>query len=162
MKTIFYVLCISILISCTKDKVPVEGPKPIAERITGSYKVFDTNGVYIYDMDLKYLRNYTGGWDSIKFLNIDNDFNYSEIQSTGTNFDYAEYKFINLSSPFPTKDKNNKSWTLFNSSSGGIYDNTWRNDTIRMCFRKHNTPWWPSESVPYLDTIIKQIAVKQH
>ncbi|MFN6084975.1 MAG: hypothetical protein ACK476_08615 [Fluviicola sp.] len=161
----FYLFSIVILFSCTKDKTPVkEGPKKtIFENITGQYKVYDTNCVFLYEMDLTYNRaNESLQWDSLVFYNFDNDFYYSKSQNT-TNFeDYVPSKLISLSSPFPTKDKNNKSWSLFNSSSGGIYDNTWRNDTIRMCFRKHNTPWWPSESVPYLDTIIKQIAVKQH
>ena len=163
MKTIFlYVMSFFFFVSCTKDKVPVEEPKPIADRITGNYYVYDSIGNFLYSMKLKYVeRNSNTIYDSIIFENIDNDFYYSEIQSSiYDNFGLSKY--IYLSSPFPTKDKNNKSWTLFNSSSGGIYDNTWRNDTIRMCFRKHNTPWWPSESVPYLDTIIKQIAVKQH
>ena len=160
MRYLSILTLLMIVFSCTKDKVPIEEPLPIAERITGSYKVYDTLGVYLYSMSLTYKQR-SDYKDSLLIENIDNDFYYKESQP------YIEDNFVNeklllFSSPFPTKDKNNKSWTLFNSSSGGIYDNKWRNDTIRMCFRKHNTPWWPSESVPYLDTIIKQLAVKQH
>ena len=149
-----------IVFSCTKDKVPKEEPIPIDQRISGKYNVYDSIGNYLYDMELKYVVNYSVGPDSIIFINFDNDFSYSRYQSSVYD-EYSEFKYISLLSPFPTKDKNNKSWSLSNTSEG-IYDNTWRNDTIRMCFRKHNTPWLPLEAVPYLDTIIKQIAVKQH
>jgi hypothetical protein len=160
MRFLFFLILILVVFSCTKDKVPKEEPIPIDQRISGKYNVYDSSGNYLYDMELKYVVNYSVGPDSIIFMNFDNDFSYSRYQSSVYD-EYAEFKYISFLSPFPTKDKNNKSWSLSNTSDG-IYDNTWRNDTIRMRFRKHNTPWWPSESVPYLDTIIKQIAVKQH
>lgn len=161
MKNFSVLIMVGILFSCTKDKVPVEELKPIAERISGTYNVYDSSGNYLYDMELKYVVNYSVGPDSLIIINFDNNFSYSRYQSSVYD-EYSEFKYLSFLSPFPSKDINNKSWSLSNSSSGGVYDNTWRNDTIRMCFRKHNTPWWPSESVPYLDTIIKQIAVKQN
>ncbi|MFN6077033.1 MAG: hypothetical protein ACK476_08620 [Fluviicola sp.] len=160
MRYLSIIISALVVFSCTKDKVPVNEPIPIAERISGTYNVYDTNEVFLYEMEMKYVINNSVGFDSLIFKNIDNDFNYSSDQSSIDN-DYDNSKFISFVSPFPTKDKNNKSWRIFNITEGS-FDNIWRNDTIRMCFNKHNTPWWPSESVPYLDTIIKQIAVKQY
>ncbi len=147
-----------IFFSCTKDITPLfKDNRTIWEKVKGKYKVYDSLGSYLYEMDIIHIPFSLSSPDTLKFLNFDNDFVYTRSQSTN-----LPENLIGFVSPFPTKDKNNKSWSLFNSSSGGIYDNKWRNDTIRMCFNKHNTPWWPSESVPYLDTIIKQIAVKQY
>ncbi|MFN6083714.1 MAG: hypothetical protein ACK476_02150, partial [Fluviicola sp.] len=139
-----------IFFSCTKDKTPVnESPKKtIFESITGHYKVYDTNFVFLYEMDLDYIkRTASTSWDSIRFSNFDDNFNFSYIQNTSNFQEYVTFKSISIVSPFPTKDKNNKSWSIFNETDS-YYDNTWRNDTIRMCFRKHNTPWWPLEAVP--------------
>lgn len=159
MRFLFFLILILVVFSCTKDKVPVNDPIPIAQRISGTYNVYDTLGVYLYSMSLTYKQR-SDYKDSLLIENIDNEFYYINKQIYVDN-EIVEFKYIRLSSPFPTKDKNNKSWTLYDLSNGK-YDNIWRNDTIRMCFRKHNTPWWPLEAVPYLDTIIKQIAVKQH
>ncbi len=156
-----FLILVLVVFSCTKDKVPKEEPIPIDQRISGKYNVYDSIGNYLYVLELKYVVNYSVGPDSLIIINFDNNFSYSRYQSSVYD-EYSEFKYLSFLSPFPSKDINNKSWSLSNSSSGGVYDNTWRNDTIRMCFNKHNTPWWPSESVPYLDTIIKQIAVKQY
>ena len=160
MKYLFVLIFLLILFSCTKDKTPTFiDNRTIWEKVTGKYNVYDTLGVFLYEMEIIHKDPIvTGSFaDSLQFINFDNDFVFTRSQSTN-----LPENLISFVSPFHAKDKNNKSWSLFNSSNGGIYDNKWRNDTIRMCFRKHNTPWWPSESVPYLDTIIKQIAVKQH
>lgn len=160
----FFALFIVLFVySCKKDKVPVipVEKKLIYERISGHYKVYDTNLVFLYEMDLEYVVRQNNELDSIRFKNFNNNFNYSKFQSTDDNFDFSDQKYISVTSPFPTKGKNNKSFSIF-SKGDSIYDNNWRNDTIRLCFEIHNTPWWLQEMVPYVSRIEKQIAVKQH
>ena len=161
--TFYFALVISMILSCKKDKVPVipVEKKLIYERISGHYKVYDTNSVFLYEMDLEYVVRQNNELDSIRFKNFNNNFNFSTHQNTGDNYDYMDEKFIVVISPFPTKGKNNKSYSMY-SKEDIVYDNFWRNDTIRLCFEMHNTPWWLQEMVPYVDKIEKQIAVKQH
>lgn len=166
-KIVKYIFCFALsvlmIFSCKKDKVPVIPVEKelIYERISGHYNVYDSNLVFLYEMDLEYVVRQNNELDSIRFNNFNNNFNFSSRQSTAPNFDYANEKQIIVISPFPTKGKNNISYSMY-STEDIIYDNIWRNDTIRLCFETHNTPWWLQEMVPYVDKIEKQIAVKQH
>jgi hypothetical protein len=163
----FYIFsALVFLFSCRKDKTPLppEPPvTPINELITGDYKVYDTLGNFLYEMSMEYKLGGIENWDSIVFNNLDNQFNFSSIQSNPSNNLYTvQTKYISINSPFPTLNSNGKSWDVGSMNPVGKYDNIWRNDTIHWIYRKQNTPWWLSEGVPYVNITMKQFAVKQH
>ncbi|AEA42125.1 hypothetical protein [Fluviicola taffensis] len=60
----------SISFAFTKKKVPNQPtvPEPTKwEKIAGHYKVFDTTGIYLYEMDLVHIHNNTNNRDSIRW-----------------------------------------------------------------------------------------------
>ena len=70
-------------VACTKDKTakPTTPPKLTKwEKIAGHYKVYDTTGVYLYDMDLIHIHNDVTNRDSIRFVNFDGEFSFTTQQ----------------------------------------------------------------------------------
>ena len=65
MRYLSFLIFILTLFSCTKDKVPIKETIPINERISGTYNVYDTNCVFLYEMEMKYAVNNSNGYDSI-------------------------------------------------------------------------------------------------
>ena len=155
----YFALSLFVLNSCTKDKVSLP-PEPTKwEKIAGNYKVYDTLGMYLYDMELVHTYNVALNEDTLIYFNLHNQFNL-----------FSRQPFIPPSSdPFrvkigpedPISDKYNKRWQLITyGQSDGC--NIWKNDTIIMKFGLTNIKYWIEDATPYLDTIIKQVAVKQH
>ena len=75
------------ILSCKKDIVPlptpVSVPEPtIIEKIVGNYKVFDTLGMFLYDMSISHSSNSSIGQDSLIYNNFDGQFNFSAVQSS--------------------------------------------------------------------------------
>ena len=77
---LYFGLLSVLFLACCKDKIQ----KPIVEEpskwemIPGDYKVYDTLGGYLYDMEIKYERKVNSQneeYDWFKFLNFDNDVN---------------------------------------------------------------------------------------
>ena len=69
------------LYSCKKDKVPVPPPEEeptLSEKVAGHYKVCDTIGIYLYDMDI--IRIHVNDHiDSLRFENFDNEFTFTTL-----------------------------------------------------------------------------------
>ena len=76
------IVSISLFFSCTKEKTPTPvTPQPTKwEKIAGHYKVYDTTGVYLYEMDLVHIHNEATNEDSIRFENFDNNFTFIALQ----------------------------------------------------------------------------------
>ena len=149
---------ISIVFSCTKKKTPVPAiPEPTKwEKIAGHYKVFDTLGVYLYDMDLIHTHNDITNRDSIRFVNFDGEFTFTTQQEEPINLPM----YVRIGGGDTLYDSNNKRWKV----SAGISDyyNNWNNDTIRLRFNKTNINYYIQDVTPYYACECKQIAVKQH
>lgn len=148
----------NILFSCTKKKTPVPIiPEPTKwEKIAGHYKVYDTTGVYLYEMDLVHTHNDITNRDSIRFVNFDGEFTFTTQQEEPINLPM----YVRIGGGDTLYDSNNKRWKL----SAGISDyyNNWHNDTIRLRFNKTNINYYISDVTPYYACDCKQIAVKQH
>jgi hypothetical protein len=153
-----FITGMNILFSCTKKKTPVPAiPEPTKwEKIAGHYKVYDTTGVYLYDMNLVHTHNDITNRDSIRFENFDGEFIFTAQQIEANNLPM----YIRIGGGDPLYDSNNKRWKL----SAGISDyyNNWHNDTIRLRFNKTNINYYISDVTPYYACDCKQIAVKQH
>ena len=154
-------LLLVIFISCRKDKVqePIIEEPTKWELISGDYKVYDTLGNYLYDMEIEHkVGFYENGnqIDSLIYTNFDDLFNFSQKQ----NSDDLEDP-IKMGSHNPIKDYSNNRWHLFGVLSKPEFNN-FNNDTIILKFNKTNILYYLQDLVPYYECDCKQIAVKQH
>jgi len=80
--TLAFIAGVGLFFSCTKEKTPIPVvPEPTKwEKIAGHYKVYDTIGVYLYDMDLIHTHNNITNRDSIRFENFDGEFTFTAQQ----------------------------------------------------------------------------------
>ena len=153
-----FIVGIGLLFACTKQKTPVPVvPEPTKwEKIAGHYTVYDTTGVYLYEMDLIHSHNNTTNRDSIRFENFDGEFTFTTKQLEASNLPM----FVQIGGWDTLYDSNNKRWKL----SAGISDyyNNFNNDTIKLRFNKTNINYYIEDVTPYYACDCKQIAVKQH
>lgn len=126
------------------------------DTIAGHYQVFDTVGVYLYDMDLIHIHNDSTGRDSIRFENFDGQFTFTAQQENFVNIPM----YVAIGSHNLLYDTNGKRWKLF----GGTYSyyNNFHDDTIPLRFDKTNINYYIEDATPYSSCDCKQIAVKQH
>jgi hypothetical protein len=145
-------------VSCKKDKVPVSIPEPTKwELIAGTYKVYDTLGTYLYDLNISHIPHPENETiDSLRFENFDGEFAFTAIQTNASNYLMS----VRIGGHDTLYDSSHKRWKL----SGALFDdyNKFENDTIRLRFQKTNINYWVEDAVPYYICDCKQIAVKQH
>ena len=150
---------ISVLFACAKEKVPTVPitPEPTKwEKIAGHYKVYDSTGVYLYEMNLVHIHNDATNRDSIRFENFDGEFIFTTQQIEASNLPM----YVQIGGGDMLYDSNSKRWKLW----GGIYTyyNNFHNDTIPLRFQKTNINYYIEDVTPYYACDCKQIAVKQH
>jgi len=152
---------ILLITSCKKDKVPAPTPTPEPtkwEKITGTYKVYDTTGIFLYEMGITHSYNSNINQDSLHFSSFDGEFNISAVQS---NSDQDPEYLIIYGFHSLLYDSNGDRWKLIYSIDDE-YDNVLENDTIKMYFTKTNINYYIVDLVTYYACNCKQIAVKQH
>jgi hypothetical protein len=128
---------------------PVDG----RDKFVGIYQVFDTTGVYLYELQVSKFG--TGGRDSLLLENFADTFDLRILHE-----DYWTTSYLGIFPGFGVKDRAGHSWALFGAS---IEDgsNVLTNDTIPLKFTMDNIAFYWSEGVPYFSCVCKQIAVKQ-
>jgi len=149
------------LYSCKKDKVPVPPPEEeptLSEKVAGHYKVYDTIGIYLYDMDIIRIHNNIDNTDSLRFENFDANFTFTVKQESQNPSNYPNY--VRIGSHPLLYDSNSKRWKI--SSAAYTYYNSFLNDTLPLRFQKTNINYYISDLVPYYACDCKQITVKQH
>ncbi|MGV3613404.1 MAG: hypothetical protein ACO1N0_20770 [Fluviicola sp.] len=156
--TLAFIAGVSLFFSCTKEKTPVPvTPEPTKwEKISGHYKVYDTTGVYLYDMDLIHIHNNVNNRDSIRFENFDGEFTFTSEQQEWSNIPMG----ITIGGGDTLYDSNNKRWKLYGPS--WLEYNIFYNDTVNLRFNKTNINYYILDITPYYACDCKQIAVKQH
>ncbi|GAA0875874.1 hypothetical protein GCM10009118_22830 [Wandonia haliotis] len=154
------VVGVLLLLACKKEIAPITAS--IAEpwmKFIGEYKVYDTMGVYLYDMEIVH-KEYSfpngGHGDSIYLQNFDNNFNLSFTYTNQNPNDFLPFGFYDSIKGIT----DNKTWQIYNE--GGGNNNRLINDTLYLTFEKTNISYWMQDLVPYYHCICKQIAVKQH
>ena len=149
---------IGLFLSCTKEKTP----KPVIaeptkwEKISGHYKVYDTTGIYLYDMNLVHIHNEYTNRDSIRFENFDGEFIFTSLQQEFSNVPMG----VTIGGGDLLFDSNNKRWKLYGPS--WLDYNIFNSDTINLRFNKTNINYYIEDVTPYFACDCKQIAVKQH
>ncbi|NBR13827.1 MAG: hypothetical protein EBU01_04495 [Crocinitomicaceae bacterium] len=131
------------------------------EKIAGNYKVYDTLGSYLYDMEIIHIFNETIKKDTLIFKNLYNQFNLYSWQSYLPN--NVNPFSISIGPEDPIFDKQNNRWDLFPLGDYPTESfNVWKNDTIIMKYRLTNIKYWIEDATPYCYKIVKEVAVKQH
>ena len=128
---------------------PVDG----RDKFVGIYQVFDTTGVYLYELQISKFG--TGGRDSLLLENFADTFDLRILHE-----DYWTTSYLGIFPGFGVKDRAGHSWALFGAS---IEDssNVLHNDTIPLKFTMDNIAFYWAEGVPYFSCVCKQVAVKQ-
>ena len=166
MRALLPILTLLLLTAaCTKDKTPVPAtPVPVApskwDLIPGNYKVYDTVGSFLYDMQIAHTTGtHPNGnrLDTLHYTNFDGNFNFSAIQSQGSIYPNN----VTIGSYTALHDSIDNRWDIFGYSSDNEYNN-FRNDSIVFYFEKQNMPYWINDGTIYFNGLIKHIAVKQH
>jgi hypothetical protein len=165
-KHLTYTVAIAFLLlltACKKDKVPVVHPvQPTKwEQISGSYKVYDTLGVYLYDMSIDHFSGLdTNGQikDSLHFVNFDGEFDLKAGQSNAVIANWPR-NYFHLDSYTAIRDNANDRWDLMGLTNS-IY-NSLVNDTIKLRFGRNNIHYYIEDVRSYFDCTCYQIAVKQ-
>ncbi|MFT5778160.1 MAG: hypothetical protein ACI837_001116 [Crocinitomicaceae bacterium] len=148
-----------LLLACKKDKVP--SPEPVEltlwERTAGFYKVYDTLGVYLYDLNIVHLYDELLDIDSLRFENFDGEFTFTGRQMTPAPSNFP--MMISTGSHDTLYDSQMNRWKLY----AGVSDdyNQLINDTIKLRFQKTNINYYIEDLTPYFSCACKQIAVKQ-
>lgn len=158
-KKLIPIIGIGFLLACTKEKTPTPvTPEPTKwEKIAGHYKVYDTTGIYLYDMDLIHSHNDATDRDSIRFVNFDGEFTFTAEQQEFSSIPFG----VTIGGYDTLYDSNNKRWKLW----AGLYleyYNILNNDTLPIRFQKTNINYYIEDVTPYYACDCKQIAVKQH
>lgn len=151
---------VSMFFSCTKEKKPIilTVPEPtLWEKVNGHYKVYDTTGVYLYDMSIVHI-HVNDQVDSLRFENFDGKFTFTVKQSSPNPNNYPNLVTIGFHNPI--FDTNSKRWQL--GGGADSYYNSYNNDTIPLKFQMTNINYYISDLTPYYACNCKQIAVKQH
>ena len=158
---ILFVFLIIVFVSCRKDKVQeplVEEPTKW-ELISGDYKVYDTIGEHLYDMEIEYFTGMDGSGkiiDSLRFNNFNDDFVFTQKQNSDEVSDPVTIGVHN-----PIVDWNGNSWQLSGPSISSK-DNRLIDDTLFLRFNLTNIQYYLQDLVPYYECDCKQIAVKQN
>lgn len=145
------------LAGCKRDEevnpstpaVPVDG----RDRFLGTYQIYDTSGVYLYEMTISKFSN--GGRDSLMIMNYADTFDLKVLHES-----YWSQDFLQIGAFFPAIDRAGHSWALF-GAPGLDGSNVLVNDTIPLKFTMDNIAFYWQEGVPYYSCVCKQIAVKQ-
>ena len=163
MKYLLLILTLGVLFSCRKDTPvfpSVPEPEPW-EKFIGDYKVYDTTGVFLYDMSISHHSTYTfpNGQvvDSLFIDNLGDMFEFEfELKTDENSF---ELPYID-----PLKDKFGYSWYftgIFDDLGTQVKENYWLNDTIIFYYRRTNILYYIGEAQPYYLGDHKEVAVKQ-
>ena len=159
MKYLLLILTLGVFFSCVKD-TPVFPPVPEREpweKFIGDYKVYDTTGVFLYDMSISH--HYSGDnvfgnpVDSLYIENLSNLFEF-ELKTDPNLFD--------IRSDSALEDKYGYHW-FFGSMWHDPVQNTnyYHNDTIILSYTLDNILHYINEGQPYYRCDCKEIAVKQ-
>ena len=149
------------VVSCSKDKTPLPPPPEepeVWEKFIGNYNVYDTNGNYLYQMEIEnfYHDDYV---DSLIITNFNQNFDLKfQFQLT------TDEEFLNIGFHDSIKGYDDKTWQItskFDDLSTPVLENRLSKDTMIFYFKQTNIQYWITEGVPYFFCECKQVAVKQ-
>lgn len=158
LRTYLFFTTLFVVLACTKDKTEMPCPVPEPTKwqlIAGDYKVYDTLGVFLYDMSISHIATNEFNNDSLKFENFDGEFNFTTKQ---TSFSNDPETLVTIGYIDTLYDSFGQRWKILYSADS-VYNNVLENDTLRLNFGKTNINYYLSDLVPFYSCDCKQIAV---
>ena len=159
MKYLILILLVGVFYSCRKDTPvfpPVTEPEPW-EKFIGDYKVYDTTGVFLYDMSISHHSTFTyPNLQVVDSLHVDNFGNKFEL--------FTDPLVFGLPHIDPIEDHDGYNWYftgIFDDLGTQVKENYWLNDTIIFYYRITNILYYIGEGQPYYLGDHKEITVKQ-
>ncbi len=164
---LLFILVMFILVTaCRKDEpYPIINSQPIQdwEKFIGEYNVYDTNGIYMYNLEISLYRSDTL-WngqiiDSIELRNFADTFDLKVHFANKT-----DPSVFDIGIHHPVIDKNGKRWHLSHladDASTTRQENALVNDTLVFYFQQSNIAFYIADAVPYFACNCKHVAVKQ-
>lgn len=163
---ILFIIALFLLISCSKDKEVAQPQTPPEEweKFIGTYKVYDTTGVYLYEMDIAHFfkgdNHYDPNADSLILRNFADTFDlkivYSRNSVDKNRFDIGIHDTI--------LDKSGNTWLISGRADDpatAFEENRLANDTLMFYFQQTNILYFFNENQPYFFCLCKHVAVKQ-
>ncbi|HRH36920.1 MAG TPA: hypothetical protein PK760_01160 [Flavobacteriales bacterium] len=148
------VLC---AIACRKDKeCPVSNPSPAdgRDKFVGQYKVYDTTGVYQYDMEI--MKANDPGHDSLFVVNWGNRFDMYVRHEDGDLTDW-----LVIMPPFPALDHIGRRWSFSHEPDAAFHSGSLINDTLHMSYFISNIAFFSQDGVPFFEWSYREYGVKQ-
>jgi hypothetical protein len=165
IKILGLLLFLVIACSCKKEKVPVPDEPEVQEweKFVGSYKVFDTLGIYLFDASISHfsgINQYGVMVDSIRIKNFADtlDLKFQFIEDT------YNKAIMNIGFSQPAYDKLNNPWNITTNMQDTltlILENNLVNDTMILYFRMTNITYYDNISTFYYWCDCKHVYVKQ-
>ena len=159
MRKLLFFNILVLLVACKKDKVvpPCLPEQTKWELVSGGYKVYDTLGAFLYDLNIVHIYNEQDDIDSLRFENFDGEFSFTANQLATAPSNFPMH--IRIGGGDTLYDTQMNRWKL----SAGVSEsyNQLIDDTIRLRFQKTNINYYLQDLVPYFACDCKQIAVKQ-
>ena len=154
---------IILLLACKKDKVPVPLVTPVSEPtnwelIPGTYKIYDSLGNYLNDMDITHWTSYTdqnARRDTFQFDGFDGQFSFRQFQPEINPSNWPKHSFY-IGYHLPLYDSNNDRWQLYG------YEAHFSNDTIYLRYQVQNILYYIEDLCPYENRTVRRIGIKQH
>lgn len=168
LSTILFILLLVAFFSCKKKEIISPAPPHIPkqwEKYVGNYKVYDTLGNYIYDMNIShYIGISTSSGNPLDSILIQNFADTFDLRFQFSFHTPEAIDFIDIGFNDSVVDYNNKMWwvaRLFDDSTTTIKENYLINDTIVFYFEQNNIKFYINEIQPYYRCECRHIAVKQ-
>lgn len=153
------------LFGCRKDP-PLEVPTVEAaadwEKFLGDYKVYDTLGVYLYDMSISHHSGINGFGVEVDSLLLSN---FADTFDLDIKFKYkSDDRILDIGINHPAYDHSGWRWHLshtWNDPATEEMENTLIGDTILLAFTMDNIAFYWDDGVSYFTCECRQLAVKQ-
>jgi hypothetical protein len=150
-------VCAALWCGCRKDRDCPSSPRAAVDgrdQFVGQYKVYDTTGVYLYDMEI--LKSNDQGGDSLYALNWAGRFDFYVRHENGDMTD-----LLNINPPFPSLDGLGGRWAFTRQYDSAFMSNRLVRDTLRMSYFISNIAFYAEDGVPFFEWSYREYGVKQ-
>ena len=157
------ILVLLFAFSCKKEQsvIPQE-PAPPWAKFVGTYKVYDTTGVFLHDLEVSHysvVNQYGVEVDSLRLNNFNGMFDL-RIHYYTTNIE----SFLRLGLYNGIKDHDGNQWHLsswYDFEETPEVENELVNDTIIFGFQMSNMAYYIQDVTPFYECRCRTVAVKQ-